>query len=190
MDLGSLLETLEKELKCDDQRFSINNTRKADLLFNIKKELDSFEGDLLKHTKSLENVLLLISSQGCSSPLRRLIKRTLKVLFEKVKSTKAMTFILELLKITQSLKYNTFAKATCLDLIGYFYSEFGSKLVSPPTEEVLESCKKIYKSSDNNSKKFIIKTLNAIIKARPSNLTLISSEYIKFLMKTSTVISI
>ena len=182
-----MLDTLEKELKSEDQRFSISNTRKADLLFNIKKEFEKLEGENAKIANSLETILLLIVTQGCSSPLRRLIKKTIKSLLEKSKPTKIMNIILDYLKIIQSLKYSSSAKSTCFDIIGYIYSQFSSKLLSPPTEELLEAAKKIYKNCENLMKKFIIKSINSVIKSRTGNLTPLVPEYIKFLLKTGSV---
>ena len=185
-----MIETLEKEVKSDDQRFSMSNTRKADLLFSIKKDLEIIEGDISKYTTPLESVLLIIASQGCSSPLRRLTKKTIKILLNKVKSTKIMNILQDYLKITQSLRYSALAKATCFDIIGFIYSEFSSKLLSPPTEELLESAIKLYKNCENSLKKFIIKAVNAVIKSRTGNLSPLVSEYYKFLSKVSAVIAI
>ena len=69
----------------------------------------------------------------------------------------------------------------------YIYSQFSSKLLSPPTEELLEAAKKIYKNCENLMKKFIIKSINSVIKSRTGNLTPLVPEYIKFLLKTGSV---
>ena len=54
MDLSLMIETLEKEVKSDDQRFSMSNTRKADLVFSIKKDLEIIEGDISKFKHKLK----------------------------------------------------------------------------------------------------------------------------------------
>jgi hypothetical protein len=187
MELGLIIETLEKELKSEDQRFSISNTRKADLLFIIKREIEKFEGDMSKYSNSLENILITVTSQGCTSPLRRLTKKTLKSYLEKLKQSKILSLLFEFLKIVQSIKSTPLAKASSFDIIGFIYLNFNLKLTSPPTEDILEAAKKYYKSSDTSMKKIIVKALSSIIESRPSNLNPLAPEYLKFLLKTAFV---
>ena len=187
MDLATVIETLEKELKYDDQRFLISNTRKADLLFIMKREIENFEEDLAKHTASLESIILIVAGQGCTSPLRRLTKKTLKSFLDRQKSTKVLNILIEFLKITQSIKSSYSAKSTCFDIIGFIYLQFHIKLVSPPTEEILESAKKSFKSPDNTLKKFVIKCINSILKSKTTNISPIASEFLKLLLKAASV---
>lgn len=187
MSLSLTIETLEKELKSEDQRFSMSNTRKADLLFCIKRDLDQAEGDISKSISSLESVLLTLASQGCASALRRLTKKTLKSLLIHFKNSKIISTLIDYLKLTQSFKTSPLAKSTCFDIIGFIYSEFSTKLISPPTEEVFESAAKFYKNCDSPLKKIIIKALNNVIKSRPSNLNPLIPEFLKFLLKAATV---
>lgn len=187
MDLGALIDAIEKEVKLDNPRPSTGNIKKADLLFQLKLELDASQQDISKYSQSLETILLYLAGQPTSSPLRRLLKSTLKSFLLKSKPTKTQTVLIELLKLTQSLKLTLQSKLTSIDIIGFLYSQFSSKLVSPPNDELLESCKKIFKSCDFQGKKIILKTLNSVIMSKPTNFSLSSSEYLKFYLKSASV---
>ena len=187
MDFGSLIEALEKEVKLDNPRLSTGSIKKADLLFQLKLELDSSHQDNAKHFQSLESILLYLSSQPAPSPLRRLLKSTLKSFLSKSKPTKPQTILTELIKLTHSLKHSLPCKLTLIDVIGFIYTQFSSKLLSPPNDEFLESCKKVFKSSDFPGKKITLKSLNSVLRSKPSNLSQSSSEYLKFYLKSASV---
>ena len=186
MEVGQLIEILEKELKNENPRLSASNTKKADLLFSIKSEVESLQ-DISKIPQSLEFLLLNLSSQASSGPLRRLIKSTLSTYFIKCKSSKVSGFLSELIKVSQSIKHSLQSKLTSIDIIGFIFQEFGSKLVSPSNEEILDSCKKLYKSSDYPGRKLILHSLNRLIASRPTNLSQSSNEFLRFYLKSASV---
>lgn len=187
MEFSALIEALEKEVKLDNPRLSTGSIKKADLLFQLKLELDSSQQDISKHFQSLESILLYLSSQPAPSPLRRLLKTTLKSFLLKSKPTKPQSVLIELIKLTHSLKHTLPCKLTSIDVIGFIYTQFSSKLVSPPNDELLESCKKVFKSSDFPGKKIILKSLNSVLRSKPTNLSQSCSEYLKFYLKSASV---
>jgi hypothetical protein len=186
MELGQLIDSLEKELKNENPRLSSSNIKKADLLFSIKSEINSIQ-DISKHSQSLEQVLLYLSSQASSNPLRRLIKSALESFLMKSKPTKIQSFLSELIKLSQSLKHSNQSKLTTVDIIGFIFKHFSSKLVSPSNEEILDSCKKLSKSSDFQGKRVILQSLNNLLRSRPTNLSQSSSEFLRFYLKSASV---
>lgn len=192
MELEAQVEALDKELKNEDHRFPINQSRKSDFLFTISLLLqNSQKSEISTVQAKLEAIFLQIASQGCSAPLSRLLKKCINLTLSTGNTNRAGDNLYEYLKQASSLKLSISARSTALRMIGNLYLEFGQKIPSPPTDDLIELSKRIYKTSDIPLKISNVKCLTDMSASRPNNLNGVSlQEFIKILIRYSAVIFI
>ncbi|CAG9321455.1 unnamed protein product [Blepharisma stoltei] len=82
MDLETLVETLDKELKNEDQRFPLNQSRKSDFLFSISSALKSADkSKIVPHQPKLEAIFFANFVSRLLRTSMQIVKKMLEIAF-------------------------------------------------------------------------------------------------------------